>query len=260
MDGRRPDAQPLLRFATVPEPPVYRAIIEVFTAAATGYNGRLSPEDVRAALVACVYDLTPGGEAAAEALATLEEGLRRVGGLHALPDPGTGLARLAQRVLGRAHALDRGPVASAVSWLSGSREAPSSAAERRAVWAAAGVATDTVSSPVLTLGLRLPGEGPLPVTLRVNAAAGLAVRLTLAQVTAHLAATPIIYQGAVFLCEDPSAAGQWCRAALPRRLRLGGRNADCRRRHRRGRGTVAVRNNRLPRRASHRSPAAAPDW
>ncbi len=45
---------------------------------------------------------------------------------------------------------------------------------------------------------------PLPVTLRVNAAAGLAVRLTLAQVTANLDATPIIYQGAVFLCENPS--------------------------------------------------------
>ncbi len=56
MDGRRPDAQPLLRFATVPEAPVYRAIIEVFTAAATGYNGRLSPEDVRAALVAAAAD------------------------------------------------------------------------------------------------------------------------------------------------------------------------------------------------------------
>lgn len=128
--------------------------------------------------------------------------------LAVLPDPGTGLARLAQRVLGRAHALDRGQVAGAVlrglSRLSGSREAPSGAAERRAVWASAGIAVDTVSSTVLTLGLTVPGDGPLPVTLGVNATAGLAVRLTLAQVAAHLDVAPILYEHVVFLCENPS--------------------------------------------------------
>ena len=128
--------------------------------------------------------------------------------LAVLPDPGTGLARLAQRVLGRAHALDRGQVAGAVlralSWLSGSHEAPSAAAERRAVWASAGVALDTVSSTVLTLGLTVPGDGPLPMTLRVNATAGLAVQLTLAQVMAHLDVAVIPCERAVFLCENPS--------------------------------------------------------
>lgn len=131
----RRDVQPLLRYATTPEAPLYREIMEIFADAATGYASRLSPEDVHAALLArldhgtgeptedvpgiaevkerlgqlwkwgnlsqdfdtaratslesyertaYVYDLTPGGEAAAEALAALDEALRRVGGLQAV--------------------------------------------------------------------------------------------------------------------------------------------------------------------------------
>src|SRR5215472_8186686 len=131
----RYDAQPLLRYATMPEAPFYREIMEIFAEAAAGYVSRLSPEDVHAALLArlnpgtdepiedmpsvasvkerlgqlwrwgnlsqdfdtaratslesyertaYVYDLTPGGEAAAEALAALDEALRRVGGLQAV--------------------------------------------------------------------------------------------------------------------------------------------------------------------------------
>jgi uncharacterized protein (TIGR02677 family) len=131
----RYDAQPLLRYATVAEAPLYREIMEVFAQAAAGYASRLSPEDVHAALLArlgpgtgeadgdalgiaqvkerleqlwkwgnlsqdfdtgratslesyertaYVYDLTPGGEAAFEALAALDEALRRVGGLQAV--------------------------------------------------------------------------------------------------------------------------------------------------------------------------------
>jgi uncharacterized protein (TIGR02677 family) len=129
------DGQPLLRYATMPEAPMYREIVQLFADAAAGYSSRLSPEDVHAALVArlgpdageladglpamaevkdrleqlsrwgnlsqdfdtaratslesyertaYVYDLTPGGEAAAEAIATLEEAIRRVGGLQAV--------------------------------------------------------------------------------------------------------------------------------------------------------------------------------
>jgi uncharacterized protein (TIGR02677 family) len=129
------DSQPLLRYATTREAPVYREIMAVFAEAAAGYASRLSPEDVYAALLArldpgtgepgddvpdiadvkarleqlwhwgnlsqdfdtaraislesyertaYVYDLTPGGEAAAEALVALDEALRRVGGLQAV--------------------------------------------------------------------------------------------------------------------------------------------------------------------------------
>ena len=53
MARRRSDAQPLLRYATVPEhAPMYRAIMELFTEAAAGYASRLRVEDVHAALVA----------------------------------------------------------------------------------------------------------------------------------------------------------------------------------------------------------------
>lgn len=50
MAGQRADAQPSLRYATVPDAPRYRAIIDVFTAGAAGYTGRLSPQDVPAVL------------------------------------------------------------------------------------------------------------------------------------------------------------------------------------------------------------------
>lgn len=127
--------------------------------------------------------------------------------LAAVPDPGTGLARLAQRTLGRAHALDGGPVLGAVlrglAWLAGV-PVPEGAAARRELWAGFGVAADTVSSTTLVCGLRLPGDGPLPATLRVNADAGLAVRLTLAQVQAHLDTAPLPCPAVVHVCENPS--------------------------------------------------------
>ena len=53
----RYDAQPLLRYATMPEAPLYREIMEIFAEAAAGYASRLSPEDVHAALLA---RLSPG--------------------------------------------------------------------------------------------------------------------------------------------------------------------------------------------------------
>ena len=46
------DGQPLLRYTTVPEAPVYREIMEIFAEASAGYTGRLSPEEVHAALSA----------------------------------------------------------------------------------------------------------------------------------------------------------------------------------------------------------------
>lgn len=56
MAGRRPDAQPLLRYATGRDAPLYRTIVEVFTTAAAGYAGRLSPDDVHAVLAAAAAD------------------------------------------------------------------------------------------------------------------------------------------------------------------------------------------------------------
>jgi uncharacterized protein (TIGR02679 family) len=131
--------------------------------------------------------------------------------LDALPDPGTGLARLASRALGHAHALDDGPVQAAVlralAWLDERPLAQVGSARRRMLWASAGVALDTVSSTVLVLNLILPGNGPASSTLAANAAAGLPARLTLGQVRHYLdaerspsASTPV----SVFVCENPT--------------------------------------------------------
>lgn len=133
--------------------------------------------------------------------------------LAALPDPGTGLARLASRMLGHAHALDDGPVQAAVlralSWLDDQTGLPEGSARRRMLWAGAGVALDTVSSTVLVLGLTLPGDGPVVATLAANAAAGLPARLTLGQVRHYLDAERITVASppsGVFVCENPTIA------------------------------------------------------
>jgi hypothetical protein len=97
--------------------------------------------------------------------------------LAVLPDPGTGLGRLASRILGSAHALDSGPVPAAVlratGWITGQPRAAPTSEERRRLWASLGVALDTVSSTVLVLGLTLPGATPLAAGLAGHAAAGL---------------------------------------------------------------------------------------
>jgi uncharacterized protein (TIGR02679 family) len=173
-------------------------------------------------LAGWLADERSSGRLPADPAARRDVLMRALTVLAALPDPGTGLAGFAGRTLGRAHALDRGAVPSAVlralAHLSGREQVPDGAAERRAMWAAVGIAVDTVSSTTLVLGLRVAGDGPLPVTLRVNADAGLAVRLTLAQINAHLdhpagpevtadghlAATPLPHGGVVHVCENPS--------------------------------------------------------
>jgi uncharacterized protein (TIGR02679 family) len=133
--------------------------------------------------------------------------------LAALPDRGTGLARLATRVLGHAHALDDGPVQAAVlralAWLDDQPGLPEGSARRRMLWASAGVALDTVSSTVLVLDLTLPGNGPVAATLAANAAAGLPARLTLGQVRHYLDTEriPVAKTSAtVFVCENPTVA------------------------------------------------------
>jgi uncharacterized protein (TIGR02679 family) len=133
--------------------------------------------------------------------------------LAALPDPGTGLARLASRILGHAHALDDGPVQAAVlralAWLDDEPVASGGSARRRKLWASAGVALDTVSSTVLVLGLTLSGNGPVASTLAVNAAAGLPARLTLAQIRHYLDGERIPAGNTparVFVCENPTVA------------------------------------------------------
>jgi uncharacterized protein (TIGR02679 family) len=143
--------------------------------------------------------------------------------LAALPDQGTGLARLANRVLGDAHALDDGPVQAAVlralAWLGDQRDLPVGAARRRLLWESSGVALDTVSSTVLALGLTLPGTGPVVAALATLAEAGLPARFTLGQIRHYLDFerthgddTP----ASVFVCENPSVVEAAAEALGPR--------------------------------------------
>jgi uncharacterized protein (TIGR02679 family) len=142
-----------------------------------------------------------------------------------LPHPGTSLGRLASRVLGSAHGLDSGAVPATVlrgvAHLAGLPGVPADAAGQRALWASVGVARDSVSSTVLVLNLRLPGDGPLPVTLAVNADHGIPVRLTLDQLQRYLDGPVPLPPGSgpISVCENPSvveaAAERLGAAALP---------------------------------------------
>lgn len=82
--------------------------------------------------------------------------------LASLPGPSRLRTELAAAVTGDAHALDDGTPLAAVVLRGLTRGAlPATGAERRAVWESAGVHADTVSTSVLTLGLRPVAGGPL---------------------------------------------------------------------------------------------------
>lgn len=140
-----------------------------------------------------------------EELCVLLEKLLRV--LGALPAQGEGLATLAARLLGDAHALDAGQplaglVLSAGAALLGREPLPTSAIGRRHLWAALGVACDPLSSQVLVLGLRPLGQSMAARHLGEASEAGEPRRLTLREVVG----TPLDLRknSHVFLCENPS--------------------------------------------------------
>lgn len=130
--------------------------------------------------------------------------------LAALPAQGEPLPAFAARVLrGDSHALDDGTrlsslVLRALAALHDTRP-PQSAAERRGLWARAGIADDDLSSTVLVAGLHPLGEGPLARVARVCAGAGQAASLTLAQLrapgefTLGTASAPVVH-----IVENPS--------------------------------------------------------
>lgn len=142
---------------------------------------------------------------------------------------------LANRVLGSSHALDPGkPVATlvlrALARLQ-ERESTGSRAERRQLdrgqlshrqlWRRAGVITDELSSTVLVLGLRPEGGGAVGEALRLLAAAGEPVHLTLRQLLAPASDAPGLRFPAtrVHVCENPvvvsAAADRWGADSAP---------------------------------------------
>jgi uncharacterized protein (TIGR02679 family) len=121
-----------------------------------------------------------------------------------LPADGIPLPALASRVAGDTKALGSTTLAGLV--LRGlarrlGEPAPGSAAERRALWEAAGVVPDDLASQVLVLNLTATGSA-LAGWLTEAAAAGLPFRITLQQ----LARQPLHHGevGPVFACENPA--------------------------------------------------------
>lgn len=136
----------------------------------------------------------PAGEAA-----VLSDAIRVLKGLGGP----TSVDRLAVTTLGSAHALDAGRsvtalVLRALASLSGVA-IPASSEERRALWAAHGVAADALSSRVLVSGLRPTGPG-VPQSLRALADAGEPVALPLRTLTRHRLR---ITDRVAFVCENP---------------------------------------------------------
>lgn len=129
--------------------------------------------------------------------------------LAALPGDGVPLAELAAATLGDSHALDDDrPVATlvlrAIEMRSGLPRRDRSAAERRALWARAGVLRDELSAPVLVLNLRPAGDGVVARTLRLHADAGEPYRATLRQLVRHPPDWRRVGASAVAVCENPT--------------------------------------------------------
>lgn len=102
-----------------------------------------------------------------------------------LPSRGVARSVLAADATGDPHALDHGrPLATVVLRAAATlaaREVPSSARDRRQLWADVGVACDPLSASVLVLGLRLAGDDIVADAANHHAVAGCPLRLTLHQ-------------------------------------------------------------------------------
>ena len=136
-----------------------------------------------------------------------------------LPDSGRPLPVVAAQATGDTKALDRGALASLV--LRGiacslGEPRPKAAADRRALWEAAGVVPDDLASQVLVLNLPVRGHG-LGEWLRDAAGAGVPFRVTLHQLVRF--PLEVTARVPVFVCENPAvlrvAAERLAAAAAP---------------------------------------------
>lgn len=137
--------------------------------------------------------------------ARLVDGLLRLG--DRLPGNGVPLAQLAAEVAGDAHALDEGaPLGTLATRLAArfARVVPGEdpAEDRREIWASAGVLCDELSAPALALNLAVEGDDALAEILRVHAAVGEPVRVSIRQL---VRSRPTFRPCAeIFVCENPS--------------------------------------------------------
>ncbi len=122
---------------------------------------------------------------------------------------------LAERATGDTKALSGTPAATLVLRALAARDGeppPTTAAQRRARWDAAGVILDDLASQVLVLGVRPAGEHPVAGWLRDAADRSIPFRLTLHQL---MLAPLTITAPDVFVCENPAVL----RAAVAGRTR-----------------------------------------
>lgn len=147
------------------------------------------------------------------ALAVLERVLRDA-------EPDLVLAHLANDVLGDPHALDPGqPVAGlvveALSRRSGTAAGDRRAEVVRALWASAGVATDTLSPTVLVYGLRSSADDPVASTLGAMADAGEPAVLTARQLQRWPVRVDGSGGGEVLVVENPSVVAHFAASNSP---------------------------------------------
>jgi len=132
--------------------------------------------------------------------------------LRHLPGDGIALSSLAADSHGGdAHALDRGRgtatlVLDAVAMLLG-QDRPTDAETTRLLWERVGVVPDPLSSTVLTLGLRPPGNDPLAAHLRSMTDAGEPSTLTLSQLRRWPVA-PLARGSTAFVVENPTLVAE----------------------------------------------------
>jgi uncharacterized protein (TIGR02679 family) len=138
--------------------------------------------------------------------------------LKALPADGTGLAALADDILGDPHGLDRGRPAAAlvleaVATARG-RGRPGDAEAVRRLWEEVGVVPDPLSSTVLTVGLRPAARNPVAAWLRATTDAGEPAVLTLAQLR-RWPLEPLPAGSGAFVVENPSVIAAAAAARRP---------------------------------------------
>ena len=114
------------------------------------------------------------------------------------------LAHLAARDLGDAHALDAGqPVATLVLRACGLDEAPDAKERSRDQWARLGITVNELAAPALCFNLSARGQTPGAQVVRVAAATGEPIHLTLRTLLRDPPEWDLSNRS-VFVCENPS--------------------------------------------------------
>ncbi|GIF04601.1 TIGR02679 family protein [Actinoplanes siamensis] len=158
-----------------------------------------------------------GSVAAGQALDRAVAGLALLLGTAAGTEHTWELAALASRVTGTAHGFDETTLASSLLLRAAAqaldRPIPESAADRRELWGALGVATDMLSGTVLCWQVRPPGRDSWSAMMRDRADLGLMTHLTLHELAVAGSASWLPTGQVVSVCENPQVMQAAVRAS-----------------------------------------------